>query len=70
MEALSTSMQQLTITHQVKWGDSAVYDISDLPDTMSAIQKWYAINIKRRLCDIIEREREEGEVNDDEYNHD
>ena len=58
---------------KIKWGDDEdmVKSFKTLTLTpLTSIQLWNLFHVSPRKCDIVGREREEGEVDDDEYNHD
>jgi hypothetical protein len=55
--------------HKINWGDDEE-TFQAKNTTLTAIQLWNLFHVTPRKCDIVGREREEGEVDDDEYNHD
>ena len=58
---------------KLKWGDDEemVQSFNALTLTpLTSLQLWNQFHMTPRKCDIVGREREEGEVDDDEYNDD
>jgi hypothetical protein len=52
---------------KVNWGDDED-TIQELNPTLTPKQMWNLFHATPRKCDVVGREREEGEVDDDEYN--
>lgn len=52
---------------KVNWGDDED-TIQELNPTLTPKQMWNLFHSTPRKCDVVGREREEGEVDDDEYN--
>jgi hypothetical protein len=52
---------------KVNWGDDED-TIQELNPTLTPKQMWNLFHATPRKCDVEGREREEGEVDDDEYN--
>lgn len=62
----ASTIQMAQSQNKINWCDEETFQAKNT--TLTSIQLWNLFHVSHRKCDIVGREREEGEVDDDEYN--